>query len=187
MKKEFLQQLGLADDAVEKILTEYKKGIEAVKGAEAQKVEQAEAGLKTAQDTIAGLQEAVKKFDGVDVDKLKADLAGMQQKYNEDLAAAKLDAALRLELVKAKSRDEVSVRANLDQSLLKLDGNKILGLEEQLARLKSEKEFLFEPDKPENEPAGITLHSGPAHGAPLESEPLTSFVSSARQAAGLKD
>lgn len=187
MKKEFLQQLGLADDAVEKILAEYGKEIETVKSREAQKAEQAAAGLKTAQDTIAGLQEAVKKFDGVDVDKLKAELAGMQDKYDKDISAAKLDAALRLELVKAKSRDEVSVRANLDQSLLKLDGEKILGLEEQLARLKSEKGFLFEPDKPENEPAGITLHSGPAHGAPLEPEPLASFVSSARQAAGLKD
>lgn len=179
MDKKMLTGLGLAEDVIDKIMAENGKDVERAKGDAAQLATE----LQTSKDTIASLQDAVKKFDGVDVEKLRADLAGMQQKYDTDIAQAKLDAALDLALVSAKSRDVKSVRPHLDMSMLKLDGDKLLGLEEQLSSLKTEKSFLF--DTSDEKPAGITVNSGPAHGAPLSNDSLDAFVTGARQAAGL--
>lgn len=102
------------------------------------------AELATATQTITGLRDTVSKFDGVDIDKLKKDAADWETKYNADLAAVKLDSALNLALVEAKVKNPKLARAGLDMSLIKLDGDKLLGLSEQLETLKKSDGYLFE-------------------------------------------
>lgn len=60
MKREFLKGLELADEVIDKIMTEYGKS-----------TEQAKNELAAANTQIKTLQDAVKKFDGVDVETLK--------------------------------------------------------------------------------------------------------------------
>lgn len=91
MKREtieaMLKEAGVAEDkmktAVDGIMAENGKDIEA----EQAKATAETAKLTTANNTIKELQEAAKKFDGKDPDKLKADLEALQTKYNNDIAA----------------------------------------------------------------------------------------------------
>lgn len=100
--------------------------------------------LSTAQETIKGLKDTVSKFDGVDVDGLKKAAADWETKYNDGIAAAKLDNALTLALVDAKVKNPKLARAGLDMSLIKLDGDNIIGLSEQLDKLRETDGYLFD-------------------------------------------
>ena len=102
------------------------------------------AELSAAQTTIAGLQDTVKKFDGVDIEKLKKDAADWETKYNTDISAMKLDSAVNVALLEAKVKNPKLARAGLDMSLVKLDGEKLLGLSEQIDALKKSDSYLFE-------------------------------------------
>jgi SAM-dependent methyltransferase len=90
MKREFLKELGLADDLIEKVMAENGKDVEAQKTlttAEATK-------LIAANDTIKQLQDTVKKFDGVDVaSELLARNPRLDHRIVADLASADLDPA----------------------------------------------------------------------------------------------
>ena len=56
--------------------------------------------LNTANTTLKNLQDAVKKFDGVDLDKLQADVKTWETKYNTDIANLKRESALDIALAK---------------------------------------------------------------------------------------
>lgn len=102
-----------------------------------------ETELAAANTTIRELQDAAKKWDGVDVEKLKGDMAALQTKYDSDLAAAKLDNAINLALVEAKARDPKLVKALLDMAVIKQDGDNVLGLKEQLEKITGSHSYLF--------------------------------------------
>ena len=103
-----------------------------------------EGELATAKQTITDLQEAAKKWDGVDVDKLKNDMATLQNKYDADISAARLDNALSMAIVESKAKNPKLVKAALDTSVIKLDGDKLLGLSEQIEGLKKTDAYLFD-------------------------------------------
>ena len=104
--------------------------------------------LNAANQTIKDLQDAAKKWDGVDVDKLKKDMSDLQAKYDSDLAAAKLDSAVTLALMNAKARDPKLVKALLDMSVVKLDGEQLLGVTEQLSKITESHGYLFAGEEP---------------------------------------
>lgn len=117
--------------------------------------------LGAANTTIKDLQDTVKKFDGVDVDGLRTSLENLQTKYDDDLTAAKLDSALNLALVSAKAKNPKLTKGALDMSAVKLDGDKLLGLDDQLTKLKETDAYLFE-----TEAAGVAhVDSGAGHGS----------------------
>ena len=103
--------------------------------------------LGKANETIKGLQETVSKFDGVDIDGLKKSVGDWENKYNTDIAAVKLDSAVNMALVEAKAKNPKLAKAALDMSVIKLDGDKLLGLTEQLDTLKQSDAYLFEEEK----------------------------------------
>ncbi len=108
------------------------------------KVTEKENELLTANNTIKTLQDAVKKFDGVDVEKLKGDVETWKNKYNDDIAALKLSSAIDTDLMKAKVKNLKVVKGCLDTSKIKLDGDTLLGLSEQLDALRTSDAYLFE-------------------------------------------
>jgi hypothetical protein len=75
---------------------------------------------KTATDNLTALQETVKKFDGVDVEKLKTAAADAQKKFDTDLATVRRDSAIDLMLVQAGARNVKAAKALLDLSKAKL-------------------------------------------------------------------
>lgn len=103
--------------------------------------------LNTANETIKGLKETVSKFDGVDVDGLKKSVTDWENKYNTDITAIKLDSAVNMALVNAKAKNPKLAKAALDMSVIKLDGEKLIGLTEQVDALKESDAYLFETEQ----------------------------------------
>lgn len=111
------------------------------------KYDELETKFNTANDTIKELRETVSKFDGVDVDGLKRSVTDWENKYNTDIAAVKLDSAVNMGLVEAKVKNPKIAKAALDMSVIKLDGEKVVGLKEQLDTLKESDAYLFETEQ----------------------------------------
>lgn len=151
MKTEFLKELGLEKEVIDKIMAENGKDVEAQKSAaEAAKTE-AE-GLKT-QLTEANKQ--IESFKGLDVEGIKKAAEEYKVKFEESEAKAKKDMedlkfshALDGELSSAKAKNAKAVRALLNVDGLKIteDGS-IVGLKEQLEKIKKENDYLFDGDE----------------------------------------
>jgi hypothetical protein len=118
------------------------------------KYDELETKYNTANDTIKGLQDTVSKFDGVDIDGLKNSVKEWETKYNTDIAAVKLDSAVNMALVEAKARNPKLAKAALDLSLVKLDGENLVGLTEQLNNLKESDAYLFETEQKADDTKG---------------------------------
>ena len=137
--------------------------------------------LATAKNTIKDLQETVSKFDGVDVEALKTRATELENKFNSDLAAVKLNSAIDVDLLKAKVKNTKLVKAALDTSIIKLDGDKLIGLSEQLDALKESDGYLF--DIEEDPKPGATVTTGAHH----TNNNTDNFMSVFMKGAGLEE
>lgn len=166
MKLEELTKLGIPEDKAKQVVAMN----EAEVSAEAKKLTDKEAELTMAADKIKELTETVKKFDGVDVEKLKTDFAELSKKYDADTAALKLDNALSKMLSTCGARDADIVGKLIDRSIIKLgEDGKLVGVSEQLEKLKTDKAFLFGDDKPDpakTNPTNMTAQLGTQHDKP---------------------
>jgi cell division septum initiation protein DivIVA len=154
MKREDLEKLGLTDKAqVDAIMDLHGKDIEGFKS-------QATTN-KTQIDTLtAQLTEASKRiegFKGMDIEgvkkaadewKTKAEQA--EQNAAKQLAEVKFNHALETALAGAKAKNPKAVQALLSKDALKYndaDGS-IVGLKEQLEKIKTDNDYLFADDQP---------------------------------------
>lgn len=145
------------------------------------------AELGTANDTIQGLRDTVAKFDGVDVDKLKQDASNWENKYNTDIAAVKLDSAVNMALVEAKAKNPKLAKAALDMSVIKMDGENLIGLTEQLDKLKESDGYLFDIEKkkePEGKGGAFFFKTGGTHAGEGGTD---AFMSALMKGAGLEE
>lgn len=161
MNKEFLEGLGLEAAAIEKIMAEHEKTVQA----EQSKTTAKEAELKTAKETISGLQDTIKKFDGVDVEKLQQDAKDWERKYNEDLKAEKAKAEnVRKEYALKEAMAKTGV-LDPDYLIYKAGGlekftfdkdSKPVGVEDALKPYKEDKAMahLFKKETPPYDPKG---------------------------------
>lgn len=117
------------------------------------------AELTTAKETISGLQETVKKFDGVDIEGLQKAAADWETKWHTDTEALKVDSLLTDALVSAKAKNPKMVKKMLDLSLIKRDGDKLIGLSEQLESLMESDGYAFETE----DKGGATVTTGASH------------------------
>jgi len=155
MKREDLKKLlgeSAAEDVVDKIMALHGKDVEDHK-----------TKLSTAQTELDGLKkqlteagETIEGFKKLDIDGVKKsadDWKAKAEQAEKDAAAQiqqlKFEHALDGALTGAKAKNAKAVKALLDSQALKLneDGS-ILGLKEQLEKVKSENDFLFESDEP---------------------------------------
>lgn len=132
MDEKFLKSLDLPEESIPKILAEHTKEL----GAKVTQLQAEEEKLKTANQTIKDLQEAAKAFDGVDVKKLQEDMTTLQEKYDQDIAAMKLNHAIDLALASSQAKDPDIIRKLLDTSVMKMDGETLIGFDDQLEALK---------------------------------------------------
>ena len=168
MKREFLEGLNLSKDVIDQIMAENGKDINAQKTL----TEAETAKLITANQTIQQLQDTVKSFDGIDVKKLQSDLTVLQDKYNKDIGRLKLDNALDRELRANNVRSTKAARALLDLDQIKLDGDRLLGFDDQITALKASDAYLFAEDKAPNKP-GTYVESGKPHGDAVSTAPTS--------------
>lgn len=111
-----------------------------------EKFDAKETELTTANSTIKTLQDTVRKFDGVDVEKLKNDAKHWETKYNDDIAKLRLDFAVETALTAAGSKNNVAVKAILAEFLkeAKLDDKgAVAGLSDEIKKLTESEDTSF--------------------------------------------
>ncbi len=82
-----------------------------------------------------------------EIDRLKQENKDTQTEYENKLSQQAFDFALDKALSGAKAINAKAVRPFLDTENLKLDGDKIIGLDEQLKTVKEKESYLFESDQ----------------------------------------
>ncbi|PAD36331.1 phage scaffolding protein [Terribacillus saccharophilus] len=111
------------------------------------------------------LKDLGKKAQGND--DLQQQIKDLQQKnkdtadeYQAKLDAQSFDYALSDALRNAKARNPKAIKALLDTEAIKLDGDKLLGLEKQLKGLQESDAYLFEVEQAPQGPKGRTPNPG---------------------------
>lgn len=147
---------GITDEQLNWLMNENGSDINAEKGNTAR----IQGELDTANTTIKTLQDTVKKYNGVDVEALRQQLGTLQTKYDTDIAAVRRDSAIDLALSGRRAKNSKAARALLDLDSIKMDGDKLTGLDDQLEALQKENPWLFEGESG----AGIQINTGGEHG-----------------------
>jgi predicted nucleic acid-binding Zn-ribbon protein len=152
MKRDDLIKLEIAEELVDKIMALHGKSVEKHKADFAAATTELD-GLKT---QLSEANSAIEGFKKLDIDGVKAAADEWKAKAEQAQADAvaqisklKFDHALDGALTGAKAKNLTAVKALLKADDLKLseDGT-IIGLEDQLKKIQSENDFLFESENP---------------------------------------
>lgn len=184
MKREFLKELGLADDVIEKVMAETGKDINELKST-------AEASKTTLADLQKQISDRDKQLDDLkkssgDNEALKKQITDLQAAnkqaktdYDADLKKLTLGSKINVALMGAKAKNVKAVRALLDESKISLDGENVLGLDDQIKALQKSDPDFFGEKKQDNPPP-------PAGGQPPKPAGSDDFLTAAMKGAGLK-
>lgn len=154
MNREFLKALGLEDEVIDKIMAEHGKTLNDTKN----KLDTVTTERDDLQGQLIDRDEQLDALKDVDPDKLKQEIADLQQvnqttkdDYEQKLHQQAFEHRLENTLKDAGVRNSKAVKALLDTDNIKLDGETLLGLDDQLKGLKESDPYLFEQE-PQNEP-----------------------------------
>ncbi|MRG86998.1 phage scaffolding protein [Salinibacillus xinjiangensis] len=86
------------------------------------------------------------------IDSLKQQNEDTKKQYEDQIKQQQFDYALKDELTAAKVKNPKAVKALLDTEAIKLDGDKLLGLEEQLKGIKESDPYMFEESQDPQDP-----------------------------------
>lgn len=155
MQRKFLEDLGLAKEAIDKILDENSADIGKAKGDYDDLKKQLSASESQIKERDKQLEE-LKKTAGDNAELLRqiADLQTAnntaKEKYEAEMKELRLSTAIKL-AVGESAQDADLVAGLFDQSKLILsDDGKITGLDEQLKTIKESKPFLFKESDPKS-------------------------------------
>lgn len=136
---------------------------------------------KSLEKQIGERDSQLEELKKVDADGLQARINELQQanetakaEHEKQLSDLQFGFILENEISSTKAKNTKAVKALLDMDGLKLNDGKIVGLDDQLQKIKAENEYLFESDKK------IPQFSASTPGAE------TDAMSAIRAAAGLK-
>lgn len=179
MKREFLKELGIEAEAIDRIMAENGKDIENAKGASSQqttKVKELETENKSLKDAISERDkqlEGLKKTSG-DNEQLKAQIEQLTkenkaaaEKHEAEMTALRKNHAIESALVEAKAKAVKAVSAYIDAEKVSFDSNgNIIGLTEQINALKEadDTKFLFDSGIPQIKGATPGQSSDPGDG-----------------------
>ena len=157
MTKEFLTKLGVADELIPQIVAESLKETNAMQeklNTATQDLKDANEKLRTAEsDKATAVKEVQDKLDAAEADKQSA------------LDGLKLDFSLNSGLEKANVQSIKAILPYIDKSKLKIEDDKLTGLDEQIEAIKKSDPYLFKPDEPtEPKPHFSTILNGGSGG-----------------------
>lgn len=162
MKREFLKELGLEDEAIDKIMAEHGKTVNETKQ-KAEKVDSLEEQLEDYKKQISERDTQLEELKKVDAEGLQAKIDELQQQnettkteYEEKLQQQAFDHKLESALSGAKVKNTRAVKALLDMDTIKLDGDTLKGLDDQLNNLKESDAYLFESEESDPKPTFTT-------------------------------
>lgn len=169
MNREALKALGLTDEQIESVMASHGQVVNSTKQ-ELETVMTDRDALKgqiTDRDTqLESLSEKVKDNENLtaEIDRLKQDNATATSELQDKLDKQAFDFSLEKALSNAKVKNSKSVIANLDLDSIKLDGEKLLGLDDQIKALQESDAYLFESEEDKGKPNFTTGNHGKGTG-----------------------
>lgn len=160
MKREVLKEMGLTDEQIDKVMAEHGNTVNPIKKEldDAKKAsEQIEEYKKQIDDRDKQLKDLGEKAKGNEeltntINELKQQNETTKTEYEQKLQKQQFDHTLENALSAAKVKNPKAVKALLDTENIKLDGDKLLGLDDQLKNVKESDPYLFEEDKNVGDP-----------------------------------
>lgn len=186
LTREDLQKLGVEGDAVEKIMSEYGKVRNDLTDLQKQdadqkgQVETLTAQVKERDDKISSLGDeagASQKLKD-QISQLQSDLKTKDNEFSAKLSASQKASAINLALIQAGVHDPSDVLSQIDSDVVKVDGNTLLGLNDQVTALKEKKPYLFKEADPVddgNKPKGHVV-TGQPKGGPAPAKTLAEMT-----------
>lgn len=163
MKKDELLSKGLTEEQIQFVMAENGKDIQREKD----KVAAAEAERDKFKEQLTTAQDALKGFEGVDVnelnEKIKAlntQLSDKEKEYQTKLADMEFDSFLTEAIKKSGAKSDKAVKAFLDLESLKTSKNRDSDLSAAIEAVKKENDYLFTSE--EKQPTFVK----PTNGSP---------------------
>lgn len=178
MKREFLKELGLTDEQIDKIMAENGKDIENAKGDLAEKETELETKTKEVESLQGQLDTANKEIESykeMDIESIKAAADDYKIKYEtakedaeKEIESLKFEHSLESALNKAGAKNVKAAKALLDIEDLRASKNIDSDLESAITTLKESDDYLFGEVEPTG--TGGSLGNG-GKGKPGEINP----------------
>ncbi len=159
MKTEFLKELGLEQEQIDKIMAENGKDIAAEK-AKTTKAESERDNYKSQLDTA---KESLGKFDGVDVEALKKQITDLQSdlkkkddEYNAKEAERSFNDTLTGAITAAGGKNAKAIMAMLDIEALKASKDQSADIKNAIEAVRKSDAYMFGADEPHKNAVGRT-------------------------------
>lgn len=114
------------------------------------KFDRAQTRANDLQLKLAKQEDEIAELQKTDAQELSQKLQSLQEKYDSEtgslrqkLSEQAINSRIDMALLAAKAKNTRAVRALLDEGKISLDGENILGIEDQLASIRKENPFLF--------------------------------------------
>lgn len=163
MKREFLEGLGIEKEAVDKIMAENGKDIEAEKA----KTAATESDRDRYKEQLDTAMEKLDKFKDVKpeelqatIEKLQGDLKAKDEEYAAREAERAFTDSVKEAIKEVGGRNEKAVMALLDMETLKGSKNQKEDIKAALEVVKKDNDYLFGSKEPINNPTGPTGGGG---------------------------
>ena len=165
MKREFLENLKIGDQALSKDLIDT---IMAENGRDIESAKKPFADYEAIKEQLKTAQDGLKAFEGVDVKELQGkitelntQLSDKDKEWQGKLDAMAFDARVKDAITAAKGRNAKAITALLDMDKLRQSKNQDADLKAELEALKKDNAYLFEDDTTPPPYAGGTGKSTP--------------------------
>lgn len=173
MKREFLKDLGLTDESIDKVMAEYGKDVQGVNSKLAT-AEQERDSLKSQvndrDNQIKSLGEKVGNSEDQSktIEQLQADIKAHDEEAANNLLKVQKDNAVTNYLKDSGVREVKSVLPFIDSDTIKYDSDKgdLTGLKEQVENIKADHDYLFQPSNDDNKAGIKATVGGDPKGAP---------------------
>lgn len=145
MKREFLKELGLTDEQIDKIMAENGGDIQR----EQEKLNEKVKELEIVSGQLTEANKTIKSYKDMDIDKIKQSSAEWEEKYNKAMGDLKTERESNLldKLLSAvNTHDADVVKGLLKKEELVFKDDNVLGLDKQIETLKKDKPYLFKED-----------------------------------------
>lgn len=172
MKREFLKELDLADDVIDKIMSENGKDIEKHKT----QAETAKTELETVKGQLSEANKQIEDFKGMDIDGIKRAADDWKEKYEKaekdykaKVAEMEFDNLLSGKLADVKFTSDYAKKGVFDEIKgkgLKVENGSILGFDEVFNSIKEAQPSAFESDDPL--PQFSSQHKDPGRGSEMD-------------------
>lgn len=169
MDRNFLKDLKLDSDTVDKIMTQYGKDVQQYKdnASQLEEFKSANQGLKDQLSQRDNQLKDLKKNAGDNeelksqLEKALADNKEQAKNFNAQLAGVKKNNAISNALRDSGAKNAKAVAALMDLDKVSLDDNgNLIGLSDQLKSIKKSDGYLFQQEEPKPKPAPHIVPSG---------------------------